>query len=128
MENPDKKRPDLPQVNSTNLFSEIESFQNRVLRPIIKMQSDLLMAHTIDKLRNLKSDWNKVTTPQRREILVNMLTKDQAFRREIVGIVIGHFSLEEHKLYCQIHKEASKRITQIVLNRSLDILLNSPIE
>lgn len=100
-----------------------EVFQNGVLRPIIKMQSDLLMAHIQARIASMKIDWTRLKLLQKREALNTLFTKDQGFKNEIVGMVIGHFSLEEYQEYKSMQKELNRRITQIVLNRSIDKLV-----
>jgi hypothetical protein len=116
-------RPLLPKEIIAAPTSEAEIFQNMVLRPIIKMQSDLLMAHIQARITSMKIDWNRLKPMQKKEALNTLLTKDQGFKNEIIGMVIGHFSLEEYQEYKSIQKELNRRITQIVLNRSIDKLV-----
>jgi hypothetical protein len=52
-----KVRPILPAAILSGIVTPEEEFQNKVLRPIIKMQSDLLMAHVSAQLKALKIDW-----------------------------------------------------------------------
>jgi hypothetical protein len=116
-------RPQLPKEITETPSSEAELFQNAVLRPIIKMQSDLLMAHIQARITSMKMDWNRLKPMQKKEALNTLLTKDQGFKNEIIGMVIGHFSLEEYQEYKSMQKELNRRITQIVLNRSIDKLV-----
>lgn len=118
-----RTRPKLPTEILENVVTESENFQNRVLRPIIKMKSELLMTHISAKLNVLKIDWEGLKSSEKKEILTALLSKDQAFKSEIVGMTIGNFDLDEFKKYHVIQKEVNRRITQIVLNRSIDILI-----
>ena len=127
MANPDKSRPELSEDILIGIKTKTEEFQNRVLRPIIKMQSDVLMWHMQGKLSKLKSDWNNQNFEERRNAMTQLLTKDKTFKHEIIGIVLGQFSLEEYRNYMAYAKEINKRITQIVLNRSLDLILRENI-
>lgn len=120
-----KDRPDLPKDILDGIATEAEDFQNKVLRPIIKMQSDLLIAHLNAKLDSLKVDLSLHNSLKQEEILTKLFHKDQAFKREIVGMVIGHFDTKEYESYMPINKEINRRIVQIVLNRSLDLVLVS---
>lgn len=120
-----KDRPDLPEEILDGVATEAEDFQNKVLRPIIKMQSDLLIAHLNAKLDSLKVDLSLHNSLKQEEILTKLFHKDQAFKREIVGMVIGHFDTKEYESYMPINKEINRRIVQIVLNRSLDLVLVS---
>lgn len=100
-----------------------EDFQNKVLRPIIKMQSDLLIAHLHNKLLSNKVDFKVLSSANKEIVLTALFSSDQAFKREIIGMVIGHFTLDEYERYVGFNKEINRRISQIVLNRSLDLLV-----
>jgi hypothetical protein len=128
MEDLETKRPLLPTDILEGIVSDAEEFQNLVLRPVIKMKSDLLMTHIAFKLKSLKVDWLRLSPVKQRKSLTSLMTKDQAFKNEIVGIVVGYFEFEEYYKYAVIQKETNRRITQIVLNRAIDILVNSSID
>lgn len=122
MENPNKVRPILSADLVKGVSSAAEAFQNSVLRPIIKMQSEVLMAHISAQLQTLNMDWKLLTPIKRKDALTSLLTKDQLFKSEVVGMVIGQLDLTEYTTYRADHKELNKRITQIVLNRAIDLL------
>lgn len=118
-----KIRPELPKKILKGISTPAEDFQNKVLRPIIKMQSDLLILHLQNKLLSSKIDLSKLTKGKQETALTGIFMNDQAFKREIMGMVIGHFSLEEYQAYLEMSKEFNRRITQIVLNRCLDLMV-----
>jgi hypothetical protein len=122
MEKTKTNRPTLPTEIMEGIINPAEEFQNMVLRPIIKMQSDLLMAHISAKVKSLKIEWEGMKPIKKTEALTTLMTKDQAFKSEIVGMVIGQFDLEEYTTYLKMQKEINRRITQIVLNRGIDKL------
>lgn len=127
MANPDKIRPHLSKDLLAGVNTKTEEFQNRVLRPIIKMQSDVLMWHVQNKLSTLKADWNTQNIDERRLALTQLFTKDQPFKHEIIGMILGQLSHDEYRDYKPIAKEINKRITQIVLNRSVDLILREEV-
>lgn len=118
-----KIRPELPKKILKGISTPAEDFQNKVLRPIIKMQSDLLLAHLQNKLLTSKIDLSKLSKGKQETTLTGIFMNDQAFKREIIGMVIGHFNLIEYQTYLEMSKEFNRRITQIVLNRCLEIIL-----
>jgi phosphotransferase system IIB component len=118
-----KERPDLPSEILNGIATEAEDFQNKVLRPVIKMQSDLLIAHLEAKLTTLKVDLAKLSKAKQQEMLTKLFSKDQSFKREVIGMVIGQFTIAEYDKYLPINKEVNQRINQIVLNRCLDLAL-----
>lgn len=117
-----KERPNLSLQLDQGTTSDSELFQNKVLRPIIKMQSDLCLIHLGAKLHALKIDFKTLNTLKQIEVLTKIFSKDLSFKREIIGIIIGQFSIEEYKVYSTMVKEANRRITQIVLNRCIDVM------
>jgi hypothetical protein len=122
MEKTKANRPTLPTEIMEGISNPAEEFQNMVLRPIIKMQSDMLMAHISAKVKSLKIEWEGMKPIKKKEALTTLLTKDQAFKSEIIGMVIGQFDMEEYHKYLELQKELNRRITQIVLNRGIDKL------
>lgn len=123
MNDRNNERPILPKEILAGIATPEEDFQNKVLRPIIKMQSDLLIAHLHNKLLSNKVDFKVLSSANKEIVLTALFSSDQAFKREIIGMVIGHFTLDEYERYVGFNKEINRRISQIVLNRSLDLLV-----
>lgn len=123
MNDRNNERPILPEEILAGIVTPEEDFQNKVLRPIIKMQSDLLIAHLHNKLLSNKVDFKVLSSANKEIVLTALFSSDQAFKREIIGMVIGHFTLDEYERYVGFNKEINRRISQIVLNRSLDLLV-----
>jgi hypothetical protein len=115
----------LPKEILDGIVSSAEDFQNRVLRPIVKMQSDVLLRHVSNKLRTMKVDWTRLTPPEQRNLLNGLFSKDAALKHEVIGMVIGQLSEAEYTEFSRHQKELKRRISQIVLNRSIDQLVNS---
>lgn len=118
-------RPNLPAAILSAITNPAEDFQNKVLRPVIKMKSELLIAHLNAKLVALKVNFNHLSKEKQEETLRNIFAKDQSYKREIIGMVIGNFSVKEHETYVPLNTEINKRIVQIVLNRCLDLMVFS---
>ena len=125
MKNNQKERPALPEEILEGIATPEEDFQNKVLRPIIKMQSDLLIAHLHEQLKASKIELDQLSRAKKEAALTNLFSKNQAFKREVLGMVIGHFSLEEYEVYVGMNKEINRRIGQIVLNRCLDLVVGN---
>ncbi len=120
METNKKIRPQLPASIMKGLHTEEEHFQNEVLRPIIKMQSDLLLLHLNAKLKTLKVDLEQLSSERKEETIAALFLKDQSYKREVVGMVIGQLNTDEFKGYLPMQKEVNRRIFQIVQQRCLD--------
>lgn len=123
MEKTNKQRPELPKTLLDNVRTEAEDFQNRVLRPIIKMQSDLLIAHVNSTLESLSVQFSTLTKDEKTQYLTQLFMKDIAFKREVIGMILGHLTLDEYRTYTSLTKELNRRIVQIVRQRIVDFLV-----
>ena len=117
----DKLRPILKNLINSNT-TDLERFQNEVLRPIIKMQNNLLVALFKNYIRNRKIEFNKLKAEVQENKINSILTKDINFKNILLGIIIGHFNKNEIKIYLKSKSELNKRIIQIVKQRLQDNL------
>ena len=118
----DKLRPVLKNLINTNT-SDLERFQNEVLRPIIKMQNNLLVAFFNNYIRNRKIEFNKLEAEFQKNKINTILTKDINFKNILIGSIIGHLNENEIKIYLKSKSELNKRIIQMVMQRLQDNLI-----
>lgn len=114
-----KERPILQDLVSEST-TETEAFQNSVLRPIIKMQHTLLIAFFKTYLIKRKVDFLMLSEQKKRAKIKSVLEKDLQFKNQILGTVLGHFSLDEYKIYQNNSSEFNRRIKQIIIKRLQD--------
>ncbi len=105
-------RPDLQLPTDDSKPDEV--FQNVTLRPILKMQHDLLLAVFQHHLLQRKVDLDQFPQPQRREKMEQLLQKDNRLRELLRGCVIGHFTMEEWQYYAENTGEINKRIMALL--------------
>ena len=117
----DKLRPVLKNLINSNT-TDLERFQNEVLRPIIKMQNNLLVVLFKNYIRKRKIEFNKLKAEVQENKINSILTKDINFKNILLGIIIGHFNKNEIKIYLKSKSELNKRIIQIVKQRLQDNL------
>ena len=117
----DKLRPVLKNLINSNT-NDLERFQNEVLRPIIKMQNNLLVALFKNYIRNRKIEFNKLKAEVQENKINSILTKDINFKNILLGSIIGHFNKNEIKIYLKSKSELNKRIIQMVKQRLQDNL------
>tara|TARA_B100000780_G_scaffold100154_1_gene69961 strand:+ start:9597 stop:9971 length:375 start_codon:yes stop_codon:yes gene_type:complete len=118
-----KERPILSELVNAGT-SDIEKFQNEAIRPIIKMQHNLLIIVFQNYLKQRKIDFTNLKKEKQKERINIILTKDTNFKNILLGIVIGHFSENELMFYTKNTSELKRRIIQIVNQRSQDSLLD----
>jgi uncharacterized protein YrzB (UPF0473 family) len=115
-----EQRPDIKTAVVSDDTSKEEAFQNTVLRPIIKMKHDLLVAYTRQYIVNKKQDLSLMDEKRRIDFFNSCFDQDNRMRSELRGLVIGHFTIEEFEEYNQITKAINKRMVTIIKERMLD--------
>ena len=116
-----KERPVLEDLIKDNM-SALELFQNQTLRPVIKMQHDLLIASFNTYKAKRKIDFSSLTDQKKRSKSKAVFVKDINYKNLTLGFIIGAFSLEEFAYYSLNTSELNKRIIQIVIQRVQDSL------
>lgn len=114
-----KVRPNLINLINSNT-SYIERFQNEVLRPIIKMQNNLLVAFFKNYIKNNKIKFNTLKPEVQENKINTILTKDINFKNILIGSIIGHLEENEIEIYFKYKTEINKRIIQIIKQRLHD--------
>lgn len=110
-------RPEIQSIKISDTMSKEERFQNLTLRPIIKLQNDLLIAvfrHYIVKHKNV---FHELNIEKKLHYIDNAIHKDIKFRNSLKGIIIGQFTAEEYILYTKNSSALNKRMMTIVINR-----------
>ena len=116
-----KIRPILNLKKSSQISDE-ESFQNDTLRPIIKLQSPLLIEtykNYIDKYKNVFYD---LSNEKKLDYIENSINKNQKFRNLLKGMITGLFTVEEYLEYKKNSSSLNKRMMNIILKRLQDNL------
>jgi len=108
-----KVRPNLINLINSNT-SDIERFQNEVLRPIIKMQNNLLVAFFKNYIKNNKIKFNTLKAEVQENKINTILTKDINFKNILIGSIIGHLEENEIEIYFKYKTEINKRIKLIL--------------
>jgi hypothetical protein len=100
--------------------SEIESFQNTTIRPIVKMQHHLLLISFKNYLQKRKIDFENYSEKEKLNQINSIFTKDIAYKNISIGFIVGHFSIQECDLYFKYSSEIHKRIIKIIQQRIHD--------
>ena len=122
-----KVRPVLKNLINLNT-SDLERFQNEVIRPIIKMQNNLLNVFFKNYIRNRKIEFIGLNSEDQENKIKTILTKDINFKNILIGSIVGHFDENEIEIYLKSTSELNKRIIQIIKQRLLDNYINQEEE
>ncbi|MFT7350665.1 MAG: hypothetical protein ACI9XR_000380 [Flavobacterium sp.] len=94
-----------------------EIFQNQTLRPILKLQNDLLVQVFINYAIKQKGDFFGYTPEKKVAYVENAIQRDIKFRNSLKGIVIGLFSVNEYQEYTQNSSNLNKRMMTMLVER-----------
>ena len=99
-----------------------ESFQNLILRPVIKVQTAILI-EAFKKYADSHKGIFYQLRPEKKAIYIdNSIKKDQKFRNFLKGIIIGMFTIEEYEDYKKSSSSLNKRMMNLVSKRLSDNL------
>lgn len=110
-------RPTIVSAKVTTGMSSDEIFQNTTLRPVVKLQNDLLLAAFKNYASKHKNVFYDLSIDKRLDYIENAIHKDMKFRNSLKGMVIGQFTLEEYERYIQNSSALNKRMMDIVKER-----------
>ncbi|MBF2709239.1 glyoxalase [Flavobacterium soyangense] len=97
--------------------SSDELFQNEVLRPILKLQNDLLVASFINHLAKNKIDYSALTIEKKMAMIENAIQKDIKFRNALKGMILGLFTTDEYLQYIKNAESLNKRMMNMLIER-----------
>ena len=108
----------IEQIGSISSESSSEEvFQNTVLRPILKIQNDLLIAIFIDYCIKQKKVFFNLTPDKKLDYIEDNIQRDLKFREYLKGTIIGFFSLDQYKFYNQNASNLNKRLISMLIER-----------
>jgi len=115
-------RPEIPSAKIFDAMSADELFQNKTLRPIIKMQHDLFISVFNNYIRKRKNVFYDLNVEKQLAYIDNAIHKDMKFRNSVKGMIIGQFTTEEYELYITNSSALNKRMMNIVKERLISSL------
>ena len=110
-------RPQITSARVTPMMSDEEYFQNTTLRPVAKLQNDLLIEVFKNYAHKHKNVFYKLSIEKRLEYVENAIQKDIKFRNALKGLIIGHFTIQEYELYTKNSSALNKRMMNLVKER-----------
>ena len=97
-----------------------ESFQSTTLRPIIKLQNEILINLFCFYLIENKIKLALQSDEKQGETIHAILKKNMPFKNLSIGLVVGHFTEQELLFYNSNKSEVNKRIVELVIKRLSD--------
>ncbi len=112
-----------PQILSAKISPDMsaeEYFQNKVLRPVIKLQNDLILEVFKNYIKKNKNIFYEIKLEERIRYIENSIQKDIKFRNSLKGIIVGQFTIDEYKTYTENSSALNKRMMNLLIKRIQD--------
>ncbi|MBL7775003.1 MAG: hypothetical protein JNK89_03325 [Saprospiraceae bacterium] len=100
-----------------------ERFQNRTLRPILKMLHPQLVArlrHNFSKRNHALADLPEAA---RLQAVEKSIRHDHHFRQSLAGMVIGHFTADEMAFFLEHETEMMRRLASLLVQRLQSVVV-----
>ncbi len=112
-----KIRPVIATARISDAMSIEEYFQNKTLRPVLKLQNPLLLDVFKNYIKKHKNSYYSLSIEKRFVYIENAIQKDIKFRNSLKGMIIGQFTVEEYQDYIQNSSALNKRMMNMVVER-----------
>lgn len=110
-------RPIISSARIYDTMSSEERFQNGILRPLLKLQNDLIVAVFKNYIVKHKNVFYDLSLPKQLDYIENAINKDMKLRNSIKGMIIGQFTIEEYADYIKNSSALNKRMMNLVKER-----------
>ena len=110
-------RPNIDTIDKCLNTKKIETFQNNILRPILKFQNDLLLQIFIDYASQYKGVFFKLSNQEKLSYIQHALSTNQRLRSLILGTIIGLFVVKDFGYYKLNSSALNKRIIAMAIQR-----------
>jgi hypothetical protein len=112
-------RPIIYTVQNSDV-STIEQFQNETLRPIIKMQHEVLVGLVKNQANFDDLLLRKGSALQFHDRVRTFIVKQPGIKHQLIGMIAGMFTLEELAMYSKHATDFNKRISGMICQRIAD--------
>ena len=107
----------------SNQSSPEEAFQNNTLRPILKLQNDLLIEVFRNYAIKQKNVFFTLNPDKKNAYIENVIQRDIKFRNSLKGMIIALFTIDEYSEYIKNSSNLNKRMMNMLIERLKSQLL-----
>jgi hypothetical protein len=94
-----------------------ERFQTLSLRPILKLQNELLLGLFRNHISESKNTFYSLSLENKVLFIENSLQKNIVLKNKLLGVALGMFTMEEFAVYSDKASLYNKRIMSLILER-----------
>lgn len=110
-----------PEVSFTREgMTTEESFQNITLRPILKLQNELILSAFKLALHKSHPQYNVFNSTEQKRLIRTLLKMDSSIKTFLTNAVVALFTLNEMMFYNENKTAINKRITELLIKRIED--------
>ncbi|TDN36245.1 hypothetical protein E4631_08285 [Hymenobacter sp. UV11] len=95
----------------------VADFQHQVLRPVLKLQHDVLRATVADFAADYRLPLAGAAPTEQQRLLGELLARNARLRATITGLVVGLFTTEELAFYRENRAELNRRLLDLAEQR-----------
>lgn len=110
-----KVRPQIDADTQDTLPEEL--FQNQTLRPILKLQNELLVALFQSYLAEKHIPFDTLNAFKQRITIENAIKKDLPIRHTLLGCIMGLLTKTEYETFLANRLPYNKRLTALIIQR-----------
>lgn len=110
-------RPHLPDVLPASGLASAADFLHHTLRPLLKLQNDVLLATVADFVRDHHVPLATAAPTDQERLLAELLTRNVKLRYTVVGLVCGLFTTAELDFYRPRRPELNRRLLELATRR-----------
>ena len=113
-------RPTIATALPPEPEATVGDFQHRTLRPVLKLQNEVLLRTVTRFLRDHHVPFATALPELQGRYLTELLGRNVKLRYTIVGLITAFFTEVEAGFYDQHHAELNRRLLELALRRVLD--------
>lgn len=98
----------------------LERFLHCTLRPILKLHNASLLLLSALYAAEYRARFLQMNRAEQQTFIQSALKKDAALRNMVIGMVMGHFTDEERRVYVVHRAELHRRIVELAAKRVQD--------
>ena len=110
-------RPKMKSIQQDLNTSHLEQFQNDKLRPILKLQHEIVLVLFQSNLFRNKVLFAELKVEEKRSKLDQLFQKNLSFKNQSIGAVIGMLTLDEYTVYTKDTPAHNRRIITMLKQR-----------
>ena len=111
-----------PEITTEPSATIAEQFQNDTLRPILKLQNELLIRVFRQYIFKHKDTFRKLSLTEQTIYVAKSIRQDPQLRHLLRGIIIGHFTEMEWQQFTDHEDEVNKRMMKLIEQRFISQL------